>query len=206
MKQDFVLEFTERFWTEQQAVAIVSNMADSLFRAALIWGCWAGLIYAAAKFARPNPERLPWLAVTWIVISVGEMAFVASQYLDYYNVRRALEPNPLLRRVIEARKTEGLFRFKMVVTDSVLNNLYFLQLPYHGIHSVDIPANSRPPDDYNRYFRELESHFSAATRFRRCRNTLRGAPISFFEWFVRCRGRWWFRKSVSPIPRKKCSP
>lgn len=154
-QSDLILELTERSWTRQEAEVIVSGMGLSLLRATLFWGCWGGLVYAAWRNAGSSPARLPWLACAWIMISVGEMAFVASHYIDYFDYRRALEPHPLLRRVIDDGKRD-IFRFKMVVSDSVLNDLYFLQITYHHIQLMDIPSASRIPDDYKRYFEELD--------------------------------------------------
>lgn len=157
LQSDLQLELAESYWTQQQTGAIVANMILSLVRAGLVWGLLGLIIHAAARFAQPHPERLSWLAAAWIVVAVAEMAFVAHHFLEAFNVRRALQPNPLVARVIDDGKRD-LFRFKMIVAgDSVLNNLYFLQIPYHRIQSVDIPANSRPPDDYERYFNEMDN-------------------------------------------------
>ena len=63
----------------------------------------------------------------------------------------------MLHPVIEDQKRE-VSRLKMIVTDSLLNGLYFVQIPYHRIQSIDIIASSRMPDDYGRYFREMQTH------------------------------------------------
>ncbi len=156
-QNDLVLQFSEHFRTQSEAVRIVWGMFGSLLRAAFFWGCWGGLVVAALRFSESRPARLLWIGLAWVALSVAEMVFVASHYLSFFKYQDVLATHPMLQRVIEDQKHE-VSRFKMIVTDPLLNSFYFFQIPYHRIQSIDIPASSLPSDDYRYYFEQMQSY------------------------------------------------
>lgn len=151
-RRDLYLQVADEGLSPEQTASIVAGMLESMLHGAFFWACWGGLALAALKW----PPRRIITGAVWVTLSIAEMWGVASNYISYFDYRQMLAPNPMLGRVIEEQQKD-VFRFKMIVTDQLLNSFYFFQIPYHRIHSIDIPASSRTPDDYDRYFREMQA-------------------------------------------------
>lgn len=82
-----------------------------------------------------------------------QMLWVTSHYIEPFRFREYLAGNAALVRVL---KPEGQpSRVKLFNQDPVLNDLLTTLLPYHEIQSIDIPAVSRMPHDYDAFFKAL---------------------------------------------------
>jgi membrane protein YfhO len=151
-REDLAIHFMEMEWSREEIAGIFGGMFASLLRGAFFWACWGGLLWAGWKWS--SQRRLVAVGAVWAGLLIVEMWFVASHYISFFNYHQMLAPNPILARVIEDQKKD-VFRLKMIVTDSLLNSFFFFQIPHYDIQSFDIPAISRMPADYERYFNEM---------------------------------------------------
>ncbi|MCC6354003.1 MAG: hypothetical protein IT577_08970 [Verrucomicrobiae bacterium] len=83
-----------------------------------------------------------------------QMLWVTSHYVEPFRFREYIANNAALVRVL---KPEGQppSRVKVFNQDPVLNDLLTTLLPYQGIATIDIPAASRMPHDYEAFFKAL---------------------------------------------------
>lgn len=79
---------------------------------------------------------------------VAQMFWVQMHYLQPYDLRHTLASNPLMERL----KAAAPARVKVFSQDGPSHEFLTFDLPFHKISSVDIPAISRMPRDYQAFF------------------------------------------------------
>jgi hypothetical protein len=99
-------------------------------------------------------EGRTWM-VALAVLTIMQMLWVHRHYVELYDLKSYYGLNPLLYKF---QPRDELFRVSVDVNDPFLRQLLATVFPYHGIQSVDIPAASRVPEDYDRFFKALESN------------------------------------------------
>jgi hypothetical protein len=106
-----------------------------------------------------EPKRLPLtLALGLGALSVGQLAWVAVQFLRPIDLDLLTGKNPVEQALIAALEAEGTrVRVSVAGSDPVLNSLLQNQLNTRRISCLDISAASRIPDALNALFAGLAS-------------------------------------------------
>ena len=106
-----------------------------------------------------EPARLPLtLALGLGALSVGQLAWVAGQFVQPIDLDLLTAKNPVEQSLIAALETEGnRVRVSVAASDPVLNSLLQNQLNTRRISCLDISAASRIPDALNALFTGLAS-------------------------------------------------
>jgi hypothetical protein len=100
-----------------------------------------------------QPETFPLtIACFLVLLSVGQLAWVATKFIQPASLAAVTADNPLL----DALKAEGdQVRCSVAVEDPLLNVLLLNQFQASDISCLDISAASRIPDDINAFFNSL---------------------------------------------------
>ncbi len=86
-------------------------------------------------------------------LTVAQMLWVTSHYVEPFRFREYLSGNAALVRVLKPDGPPS--RVKLFQQDPALNDFLTTLLPYHEIPSIDIPAVSRVMHDYDAFFKAL---------------------------------------------------
>jgi hypothetical protein len=73
-------------------------------------------------------------------------------FFDYYSPSQLYANNPIAPLIQKLHSTPGRQRLAMLTRESYYNTWLSLHFPYYDIDTLDIPAASRPPADYTRFF------------------------------------------------------
>jgi hypothetical protein len=105
------------------------------------------------------PARLPLtLALALGALAVGQLAWVAAQFLQPVDLDLLTEKNPIEQSLVAALEAEGTrVRVSVAAGDPVLNSLLQNQLNTRRISCLDISAASRIPDALNALLNGLAS-------------------------------------------------
>jgi hypothetical protein len=102
-----------------------------------------------------QPRRLPLtLALGLGALGVGQLAWVATQFIQPTDLSVLTDKNPLVEAILSEGPT---VRVSLSVHDSLLNVLLQNQLNVRRVSSLDISAASRIPDALNAFFQALAS-------------------------------------------------
>jgi hypothetical protein len=106
-----------------------------------------------------TPARLPsTLALALGALSVAQLAWVASQFLQPVDLDLLTDKNPIEQSLVAALEAEGTrVRVSLAASDPVLNSLLQNQLNTRRISCLDISAASRIPDSLNALLNGLAS-------------------------------------------------
>ena len=191
----FKADRTREGYLPTEIDAMLSTMHTSAFVAAVVVSLAALLlklvITAAAQRARKfesadfQRQWRGWFAADRLgvtlaaglgVLTVGQMTWVFTHYIEPYDWNAVYNENP--KPFFDRITKDGLpVRVKVFNQDPVLHFYLSTALAYHQIQAVDIPAASRIPDDYAEFFKALGSQPARLWQLAGCRYLLLPAPL-----------------------------
>jgi hypothetical protein len=151
---------------------IMSTLHASVFVAILVLGLGCTFLFALWRPARLRTWSIPnpWLDALWhrmletrflpltlmlalAALSVGQLAWVADQFIVPWPTYALTETNPLLEQL---RSEGNQVRVSVATEDNILDTLLENQFALFGISSLDISAASRVPDDLTTFHNTLD--------------------------------------------------
>jgi hypothetical protein len=111
---------------------------------------WLGAWWDRAFLPENRPKEIAGLFCALLIL---QMAWVQSHFVVFYDYRAAFASNAFLERIRSAGEP---IRVKVFNQDPLLHRYLSTVFPYHGISSVDIPAVSRVPNDYEAFFKAMK--------------------------------------------------
>jgi hypothetical protein len=153
---------------------IVGTLLGSILVALIITGLWRGLFTLMEKSSevRHFPLLNPWIArlrdklfidanleATWFMglclLVVMQLMWVHHHYLFQRPPPTSMQTSDFIEQL---KKSPGPVRVKLMSRDTILDEHLNIRFPLHHISSIDIPAASRVPMDYQVYFEKMGSH------------------------------------------------
>lgn len=153
---------------------IIGTLLGSILIAVLTTGVWLGLtrLIENAEKVRHYPLLNPWISslrnrlfhektteITWFmgiaILTMLQMAWVHQHYFLPQSPQSLTVKCDLIEDLRPSETSSQPIRVKIMTRDAVLSHFLNIRFPYHQISSIDIPAASRIPPDYETYFKFL---------------------------------------------------
>ena len=103
-----------------------------------------------------NGAAKPWLrwggcAALALILYVEQWS-ATGNYFEYYSPTELYANNPVAPLIQKLHNSPGRQRLAMLTREGYYNTWLSLHFPYFDIDTLDIPAASRPPADYTKFF------------------------------------------------------